>query len=171
VANAAVFVYYPAIINVEPVKPDIVFDLGTNANQPDLAGNTITVTIPGTQGTTGNQTEISITLHPTLQYTYYYDIFTINNTGTVDYYVNIYIYTTNVTTGFVEAYMFLNDTKIPLNETGFVSATNLLLPAGSYFSVSFLFYAPDSQAFPQDPIQINMSVVYSPVDEQFQPLP
>jgi len=171
VANAAVFVYYPAIINVEPVQPDIVFDLGTNANKPDLANNTITVTIPGTAGTTGNQTEITITVHPTLQFTYYYDIFTINNTGGVTYYVNFYIYSSNVTSAFAEAYLVVNGTKIPLNATGFASDVNLELPAGDHFSVGLLFYAPDSQVFPQDPVQINLTVVYSPVDETFQPLP
>jgi len=172
VANAAVFVYYPAIINVEPVKPDVVFDIGTNSNQPDLAGNTITVTIPGVTTTTdGNATEVYITVHPTLQYTYYYDILTIKNNGGIDYYVNIYIYSTNVTSAFTEAYIIIDGTKISLDQTGFASATNLVLPAGGSFSVSLLFYAPDSQIFPQDPVQINMSVVYSPVNEQFQPLP
>jgi len=176
VANAAVFVFYPVDITIVPTAPEIGFYTGTNANNLDLAGNTIEVVIPGVTTTDGNATQAYITVHPTLQYTYYYDILRINNTGAITYYVNIYIEATNVSTSFVEAYLIINDTannvviKAPINETGFVLDTNLAVPAGASFPVSLLFYTPDSTQF-TGTLVVNMSLVYSPSDEQFQPLP
>jgi len=82
VVNAAVFVYYPMSLNLEPSKPAVYFVPGSNANQPDVmygAGNTIAVTVDsaGAQAT--------MTVHPTYQRTYYKEVLNITNQDTQAY--------------------------------------------------------------------------------------
>jgi len=164
VANAAVFVYYPANVKVVPQQPPIVFDEGTNANQADLLGNTIEVSIAQ------NKTEVNITVHPTLQYTYYYNILVVNNTDSNAYYVNFYVNFTNFTASFQEAYLVINGQKYLIQNGQFVLSTPLTLNANEYINVSLLFYAPDSQQF-QGNVVIDLQLVYSPTTETFQTLP
>ncbi|MEM1843442.1 MAG: hypothetical protein QXD75_02835, partial [Desulfurococcaceae archaeon] len=81
---ASVFAYYPLTITVSPTEPGVVFERGSNADQPDIgAGNTITVTIGA------NKTSASLTIHPTYQENYYKDVLRINNTD--DNAMNVYI--------------------------------------------------------------------------------
>ncbi|MEM3924377.1 MAG: hypothetical protein QXZ48_08855 [Zestosphaera sp.] len=68
IVNASVFVYYPVTLKISPQQPPVVFREGTNAGQPDLWGKTITVNI-GNEGTS-----LEITVHPTLQRNYYYNL-------------------------------------------------------------------------------------------------
>lgn len=81
VALASVFVYNPLTVNINPVSPPVIFDLGSNANQADLAGNTIEVTLGA------DQASATVTIHPTFQTTYYKNITLIKNTDTTTYYV------------------------------------------------------------------------------------
>jgi len=165
VANAAVFVYYPANVQIVPQEPPIVFEYGSNANQADLRGNTIEVSIAQ------NKTAVNITLHPTLQYTYYYDILVVDNVDTANaYYVNFYVVNTNYTASFQEAYLVINGTKYLIQNGQFVLPTPLTLNAGANVSIGLLFYAPDSQQF-QGNVTIDLQLVYSPTTETFQTLP
>jgi len=87
IANASVFVYYTGTINISTVPPPIIFAEGSNARQPDLAGNTIEVTISNAN------TTLSITVHPTYQTNYYKDLVRIVNQDTRAY--NVYINVTD----------------------------------------------------------------------------
>ena len=65
-ATASVFTYYPFKLLVKPVSPPIIFEPGSNANQPDLGSdNNIQVDLGG------NNTSVEITIHPTYRTTYY----------------------------------------------------------------------------------------------------
>ncbi|MEM1899351.1 MAG: hypothetical protein QXN90_02160 [Zestosphaera sp.] len=67
IVNASVFVYYPVTLTISPKQPPVVFQEGTNAGKPDLWGETITVNIV-------DDTKLVITVHPTLQRNYYYNL-------------------------------------------------------------------------------------------------
>jgi len=76
VVNAAVFAYYPLTVNVAGTTAEVRFALGSNANQPDLAGTTIGVTLEGSYNT-----KATITVHPTNERTYYRNVTLIENYG------------------------------------------------------------------------------------------
>ncbi|MEM0026677.1 MAG: hypothetical protein QXT53_02590 [Ignisphaera sp.] len=86
---ASVFAYYPLQLTVQPVSPPLVFAAGTNANQPDLGANTISVTVEQ------NSTSATITIHPTYHTTYYKDVIRISNTDTRVY--NVWLVLDQVT--------------------------------------------------------------------------
>ncbi len=175
VANAGVFVYYPAEVYAFPQKPVVYFAAGTNAGNNDLNGTTIDVTV-GTNGTVA-----SIAVHPTLGYTYYHDILQVqvdaNAQGTI--YVNFYVAQTNYTqAGFAEVYLVINGQKYFLAQGNYALATPLTLNPGDTLSIGLLFYAPDDTVFQDndnngrfDPAYIQLTLVYSPNNEAFQPLP
>jgi len=84
IANAAVFVYYPMSVTLQPSRPAVYFEPGSNANKPDVMygdGNTITVTVDSAGA------QASITVHPTYQRTYYEDVLKITNQDNQAYYV------------------------------------------------------------------------------------
>lgn len=167
VANAAVFVYYPATIQVQPQKPPVAFQTGTNSNGNDLNGTQISVTI-GTNGT-----EAAIALHPTLGYDYYYDILQVKNNDDQAYYVNFYVAASNVTSvGIAEAYIVIDGVKYPVVAGQLLLANNTLLNAGQTLSIGVLFYTPDgAQLNVNGKGVIDLYLVYSPVNEQPQTLP
>lgn len=72
-AMASVFVYYPLTITAQPTEPGVVFQEGSNAGEPDIGTNTITVEI----GDDGASAEVEI--HPTYQDNYYKDVLRIYN--------------------------------------------------------------------------------------------
>lgn len=117
VALASVFVYNPLTVNINPVSPPVIFDLGSNANQADLAGNTIEVTLGA------DQASATVTIHPTFQTTYYKNITLIKNTDTTTYYVWIRVESAASLPAGSTAYMILNDTS---------TTTVDLLSTGSY---------------------------------------
>ncbi|MEM1668262.1 MAG: hypothetical protein QXM53_06350 [Thermofilaceae archaeon] len=110
VAVASVFAYYPLTLQVVPVAPGVVFELGSNAGQPDIGtGNTITVTLGA------NKTSASIRVHPTYQDNYYKDVLRINNTD--DNTMNVYIVFTSVsntlpTGSIVKLFVYDGATKV-----------------------------------------------------------
>ena len=79
---ASVFTYYPITLAVQPTGMKVVFDLGSNANQPDVSGN-IQVSVGQ------NNTSVQIIIHPTYQVTYYKNITLIKNTDMKGY--NVYL--------------------------------------------------------------------------------
>jgi len=73
-ATASVFTYYPFTLLVKPVSPPIIFEPGSNANQPDLGSdNTIKVDLGGSKAS------VEITIHPTYRTTYYKNVTLIHN--------------------------------------------------------------------------------------------
>jgi len=167
VANAAVFVYYPATVEVQAQKAPVKFQAGTNAGAPDLNGNTIQVTI-GTNGT-----DAIITVHPTLEYNYYYDVLRIVNTGQQGYYVNFYVNQSNLADiGIAEVYIVVNGTKYPALPGALVAPKNIFLNANQKLIIGILFYSPDDAVFNLNTTgTLNLFLVYSPVNETVQPLP
>ena len=171
VANAAVFVYYPATVEVYPQQAPVVFQGGSNAGSSDLNGNQITVDI-GTSGTNA-----SIAVHPTYGYNYYYDILWVTNNDDQVYYVNFYVKSSNVTAvGIAEAYIVINDQKyaIPTSGSGTepLLSGNIPLDAGETLSIGFLFYTPDGAALDTTKkAVIDLYLIYSPTNENPQLLP
>ncbi|MEM0348334.1 MAG: hypothetical protein QXL83_07290 [Zestosphaera sp.] len=106
IVNASVFVYYPVTLKISPQQPPVVFQEGTNTNTTDLWGKTITVNI-GNEGTS-----LKITVHPTLQRNYYYNLTEIvsrdsSNTYHIKFRVTKAINDVRVNT----AYLIINDTS------------------------------------------------------------
>lgn len=143
-AFASVFVYYPVSVSVSPVAPPIVFASGSNANQPDLAGNTITVNIGA------NQTSVAITVHPTYQITYYRNITIINNTDTISsYYVTIRVNTPLPATYAGSQLIIRTATgsvAVDLTTTG--DTTIGQIPAGGEWEVDLSFSIPEGTSLP-----------------------
>ena len=107
---ASVFAYYPLTLQVVPTAPGVVFEPGSNADQPDIGeGKTITVTIGA------NKTSASITIHPTYQENYYKDVLQIVNND--DNAMNVYIVFTSVSNTLpagstVKLFVYEEDTKV-----------------------------------------------------------
>jgi len=76
VVNASVFVYYGLTVNISGTTAEVRFAYGANANQGDLAGQDIIVTLEGSFNT-----KATITIHPTNEKTYYRDVLRIENYG------------------------------------------------------------------------------------------
>ncbi len=93
IVNASVFVFYPINVSLQGQAPPIVFSTGKNANQADLWGNTIGVTLDSTN------TTLTLTLHPTWRTNLYKNISLIVNLDTTrTYYIKF-----NVTSPFTNA--------------------------------------------------------------------
>lgn len=73
IALASAFAYYPLTITATPQAPRVVFQTGSNANQPDLGGKTIAVSIGA------NGTSASVTINPTYRETYYRNVLKLYN--------------------------------------------------------------------------------------------
>jgi hypothetical protein len=89
IAFASVFVYYPMAVTLQPVRPPVVFDTGTNSNRNDLGGsdttsNTISVSIGS------NKASLNITVHPTYQTAVYKNVAKIVNSDSSKAY-NVWI--------------------------------------------------------------------------------
>jgi len=76
VVNASVFVYYDLDVSIIGTTAEVRFATGDNANHPDLAGQTITITLEGTY-----KTKATIEIHPTNEKTYYRNVLVIENYG------------------------------------------------------------------------------------------
>ncbi len=84
-AYAGVLVRYPMTGRAVWVKPDVIFQAGTNANQPGLRGITLTTSI------TDNSTNVTFTLTLTYQHVEVRDLFRIANVNnTTTYYIGFY---------------------------------------------------------------------------------
>ena len=104
IVNASVFVYYPITLTISPQQPPVIFQKGDNADKPDLWGNTISVII-GDEGTS-----LSISIHPTLQRNYYYNISMIVNQDSSNAYYIKFRVTSPITDSRVSvAYLVLNN--------------------------------------------------------------
>jgi len=120
IVNASVFVYYPLTVSVQGTTAEVRFALGSNANQPDLAGTTITVALEGSYNT-----KATVAVHPTNEKTYYRNVLVIENHG-VDrtYYAWINVTQAISSSSITAAYLYVKDgsgnilAKIDLKTTG-----------------------------------------------------
>ena len=105
VGYAGVLVVYNISGSVQPVEAPWVFWEGTNANQPDLSGETIQVSL------SNKNTSATITVHPTYADTYYIDVLRIkdNGTDTIPYYAKLKVETPIDDPNIVEAKLYLVD--------------------------------------------------------------
>lgn len=159
VAFASVFVYYPINVSVSPVSPPIVIDPGSNANQPDLAGNTITVNIGA------NKTSATVTVHPTYQTTYYKSIAVIRNTDTQAYNIWFKVKTALPGTTYSSAYLVIRDgttnvTRVSLTSTG-TTTTYYTLSAGGNWEVDLEFKINEGTTLPTTPDTATIQLIYS----------
>jgi len=164
VALASVFVYNPLTININAVAPPVQFWPGSNANQADLGGNTITVTIGA------NKTSETITIHPTYQSTYYLNVSLINNTDTATtYYVWIKVLTPATLPAGSEAYLILNDTastQVDLLTTG--SYGPITLAPGGLLQMDLNVTLPEGVQLPAA-TSAELQVIYSTQSSETPP--
>jgi hypothetical protein len=135
--NAAVFVYYPMNITVSPQKPPVYFDYGSNANQNDLMGNTISVAISEAS------TSLSIQVHPTYQVNYYKNITVIKSQDTANAYYILFDITDPISDSNVDsANLIISDSSgtpiatIDLKNTGTQPTSWITVNPGDTLTVS-----------------------------------
>jgi len=167
--NAAVFVYYPITVSITGYQP-IVFDYGSNANQPDLWGdNYINVTL-GLNGAS-----VAIAIHPTYQHTYYHNVTLVKN---VDYSKSYYLAfrVTQPVTGWpdesvVKMIIYSSD-GVKIGEVDLKQSytTSWIGPlnAGDYYRIDFYIYYPEGYRLPRN-TQIQLQLVYSPQNIESPP--
>jgi hypothetical protein len=170
---ASVFVYYPASVQVSPTAPPVIFDYGSNSNQRDLYGRTITTTIDATG------TSASITLHPTYQRTYYRDVLRIKNQDSEAYYVMINVISTITGGNLVSAKLYIyNDDGVrvgvvDLLTTGLQPDDWITLNGNGELRIDFEFqYATiggTSDTAPPGSGTIHLRLVYSTVNTETPP--
>jgi len=116
IVNASVFVYYPITVNLVPAAPPIIFVEGSNANTADLRNYNIKVSI------TEANTNLTITVHPTYQTTYYKNISEIKNLDSNAYHVYIKVVDTMSGGNLTSAYLIINKSgtlvSVDLKNTG-----------------------------------------------------
>lgn len=110
IVNASIFVYYPITLTISPQEPPVIFEKGSNANAKDLWGKTILVNIGD------DNTKLTITVHPTLQRNYYYDIAKIHNKDSNTYFVKFRVISPINDERVTSAYLIINGIKINLLE-------------------------------------------------------
>jgi len=167
--NASVFAYYPITVNITGVRP-VVFDYGSNANQPDLgAGNNIVVTLGDSNAS------VTITIHPTYQHTYYHNVTLVKNVDTgKSYYVAFRV--TQPISGWpagsvakmiVYSRAGAKVVEVDLKQsytTGWVGP----LGAGDYYRIDFYIYYPEGNPLPSG-TTATVYLIYSPQSTESAP--
>ena len=167
---ASVFVYYPLIVEVSPVRPPIVFGSGSNAGQPDLGpANTITVQLGS------NKTSAAITIHPTYNTTYYKNVTIINNTDTKAYNVSLRVLQaiTNFPPGSaIELRIYEGGanrtTDSPIATVDLLSTGTTYigsLSGGRTWEVDVKVYIPQGSSLPSS-ATARLHLIYTPSDER-----
>ncbi len=158
-AYAHVMSYYPVNVTLVPSAPKVIFAPGSNAGQTDINGDTIGVTVGP------NGANLTLTLHPTYETTYYENITIIENTDTTtSYNVNITVSQALSLPAGSKAYLIIYDKgaarsltgwPIPLPANGtYVAMIDLTqttttpinigtLSAGGVWEVDLLVYIPE----------------------------
>jgi len=156
-AYAHVMSYYPVNVTLVPSAPKVVFAPGSNAGQTDIDGSTIGVSIGA------NSTNLTLTLHPTYETTYYENITLIENTDTTTTYsVNITVSQALSLPAGSKAYLIIYNKgatrslagwPVPLPASGtYVAMVDLTqtgttaigsLAAGGVWEVDLLVYIPE----------------------------
>lgn len=171
-AVASVFAYYPLTIRAVPAAPGVKFEAGSNAGQPDIGTESITVTIGD------NETSASVTIHPTYGECYYKDVLRIKNEDNNA--MNVWLVFTSLSNtlpsgSVVKVFFYLDATKVKefditspdLNtpiSVGAISATRtwqvdfyVSIPEGenisgkSYTASAKLVYSPSAETPPATP--------------------
>ena len=176
IAYANVFVYMPIEVKLQPVSPPVRFDLGSNANKPDLGpGNTITVNLDA------SNTSLDITIHPTFRVSYYKNISIVINTDSKAYYLyfrvvtaatlpsggvaKLCIYPANATrslSGWPDPDVPSSVTCISLTSTN--TSSPLTLNAGDKIEIDVYVKIPPAASLPsQTSAQIHL--IYTPTQE------
>jgi len=169
---ASVFVYYPASVQVSPTAPPVIFIEGSNSNQRDLYGTTITTDIDATG------TSASITLHPTYQRTYYRDVLRIKNQDSEVYYVRIRV-TSTITGGNIvsaKLYIYSGGSRVgvvDLLTTGLQPDSWIALNGNGELRIDFEFRYTTSggshDTAPSGSGTITLELVYSTVNTEDPP--
>lgn len=160
IAYASVFVFYLGNVRIEPVEPPVVIVEGSNANQPDLSGNTIEVTIGQ------NSSSVQITIHPTYQTTYYHNISEILNSGSNTYYVWIKVDSVSLPAG-VNAWLIANYSgtlyELDLTTSGntIPGVTGIALGPNEKIMLNIKVQISEGITLPP-PGSVELSIVYSP---------
>ncbi|MEM2208359.1 MAG: hypothetical protein QXG17_06695 [Sulfolobales archaeon] len=166
---ASVFAYYPLTITAQPTAPGVVFETGSNANQPDIGtGNTITVTIGD------NKTSASITIHPTYRENYYKDVLRIKNGD--DNAMNVYIIFTSLSNtlpagSVVKLFVYNEATGTKVIELDITNPTTNqpisigLIAAGGTWQIDFYVYIPEGTSIRVASYSASAKLVYSPSTE------
>ncbi len=150
VANASVFVYYTSSLSLQTSQPPVYLKEGSNANQPDLFGNTITVTV-GSAGASA-----SLTLHPTYGKTYYKNVLEVVNQDTTNAYT-VYLRVTDPLsdTNVASAKVYVYDATRTLQATLDLQASNnqvsFTLPAGATYTVDVEIVISENGGSPVSP--------------------
>ncbi|MEM2472969.1 MAG: hypothetical protein QXI64_10405 [Sulfolobales archaeon] len=169
VAYAGVFVYYPINVSLSPVNPPIVFAQGINAGQSDLGGggtpytSNIIVASPGSNGAS-----LSITLHPTYQHNYYYNLSLIINNDGKAYYITFRVLTAmTLPAGSAARLIIFNAPSggskvadVNLLATGDTSAT-APIPAGGKWRIDIYILIPEGSTLPSS-ASATLQLIYSP---------
>ncbi|MEO3994042.1 MAG: hypothetical protein QN229_07050 [Desulfurococcaceae archaeon TW002] len=130
VVNASIFVYYPIILTISPQEPPVIFMEGSNAGKKDLWGNIITVEIED------EGTKLAITVHPTLQKNYYYDIVKVKNKDTDNpYYIKFRVLEPINDDRISKAYLIIGGVKIDLMSTELQPGVWIELSSGGILRV------------------------------------
>ena len=153
---ASVFVYLPINMRLTQISPPITFALGTNANQADLEGNTIGVSL----GT--NSSSATLSLHPTYQTTYYEDILKINDAGTKNYNVTLRVVTpvSLPSGGWAKLIVKTGTTTYSIDLTTSGDTSLGTIASGSSWQVDVEIYIPEGNALVTT--SASLQLIYTP---------
>lgn len=163
---ASVFVYYPFNITAQPQSPGVIFEGGSNAGQPDIGNNQITVTLGD------NKASASVTIHPTYQYNYYKDVVRVTNNDNDA--MNVYLIFSSVSntlpTGSVVK-MFVYDGATRVRELDITNpSTGTAISIGQLASsrtwqIDFYVEIPEGESITGKQYSATARLVYTPSSE------
>jgi len=167
-AYSAVFVYYPMNVILRPVDPPIIFSPGSNANQNDLGGQNNPYDSNKIDVNTGLQgTVLSLTLHPTYQYNYYYNLSLIVNNDGKAYYITLKVkQAASLPPDSVARLLVYNAPSggdevadVSLLSTGDTATAQI--PAGGVWRIDVYIYIPEGNTLPSQ-TSAEVQLIYSP---------
>lgn len=165
-AVASVFAYYPLNITITPQAPSAIFQLGSNANQPDLGGRTISVSIGA------NGTSASVTINPTYQESYYKDILRVfnNDTRTMNVFLVFTSLSNTLPSGSIVK-LFVYDGAVKVAELD-ISSPSLNTPisigsiaASRTWQIDIYVYIPEGTVITGRSYTASAKLVYTPSTE------
>lgn len=167
VGFASAFTYYPLTMTATPQAPGVVFQAGSNANQPDITvGKTIEV------GIGENSTRATVRIHPTYQENYYRDVLRVHNGDSKA--MNVYLIVYSLSNGLpqgsqVKALFYQGNNRIAtLDLTSPTLNSPMLigqLPGGATWQVDFYVSVTGGTSIEGASYSVEARLVYTPSGE------
>lgn len=171
IVNASVFVYYTSTVTLQATAPPVYLAPGNNTGQPDLWGNTNTITVVIGDG----GASAAITVHPTYGKNYYKNLTLIvnqdpSNSYTVYLRVNDAFTDSKITSATLYVYNSAGSLVQSLDLKYTSAEVRFTLPANDWYRIDLEIVVDETGGSPTSPPSLSdtsatFEVIYTPSSE------